>query len=173
MQAENKRSRLLNCGSLWRSAVIGLVVPISNVDEVPSDRRRCRHFRRYQMCTAPSALSSFKITIAGRSAPLSRFKLIRVHCKAHTATRFSPFKSGVEKNLIQSLCFSLPFYDATAGDDHCTHPGFHSFIFDNFGRGSSVFDSGVGTGANKDPVHSNLSNGSARGKSHVIQSGLD
>ncbi len=65
--------------------------------------------RRHQVRTATPALAALKITVGSRSATLAGGKLVRVHPKAHGATRVAPLEARVEENGIQSFVFGWIF----------------------------------------------------------------
>ena len=78
---------------------------------------RC-HGRTDQMSTSSVALTSFKVTVAGRGATLAWLQAIGIHGQTHRATWFTPLESGRTENLIQAFVLGLLFDQARARDDH-------------------------------------------------------
>src|SRR5258708_13360196 len=85
-----------------------LKLPIANVGEVTSDGRRGRHHRANQVSPPTAPLTPFKIAIAGGGAALSRLQNVRIHSKAHRASRLAPLKPRVLKNSIHTFLLRRP-----------------------------------------------------------------
>ena len=59
------------------------------------------------MGAASSPLASLEITVTRTGAALPSFEPIVIHRQAHRATRLTPLKARVPKNLIQPLGLGL------------------------------------------------------------------
>src|SRR5262245_37905893 len=128
------------------------VIPISDVHEMSSDSRGGGHGGRDQVRAAPFSLSSFEISIAGGSTPLAWFELVRVHCQAHAATRFSPFEAGVTEDTIESLLFGLRLYLAAARHHHRRNFRSHMVTAQHVRRAAQILDASVGARADEDTL---------------------
>src|SRR6202034_923845 len=77
------------------AAMLLLKLPISDVGEVPRNRRRRRHHGADQMRAPAAPLPPLKIAVAGRSAAFSRLQNIRIHSQAHRAPGLAPLKPRI------------------------------------------------------------------------------
>jgi hypothetical protein len=89
-----------------------LLGKLTNVHKVTMNGCGSGHGGADQMCPSASALTAFKIAVAGACASLAGFKSIGVHCQAHRTTRFTPFKSSGLENFVQAFSLGL-FFDQT------------------------------------------------------------
>ena len=74
------------------------------------------------MGTATGALAAFEVAIGGRGAMLARFQTIGVHRQTHGTAGLAPLETGVDKNSVQPLYFSLLL--------HRAGPRHHQRLFD-------------------------------------------
>jgi hypothetical protein len=91
---------------------------LTNVHKVTMNGRRCGHGWANQVRAAASALTAFKVTVAGAGASLARFESVGIHGQAHRATGFAPFKTSCFEDLVKALALRLFFDQARAGHDH-------------------------------------------------------
>src|SRR5262245_48489554 len=94
------------------------VAPRADVDEVAFERGSCCHRWRDQMRAALVALTAFEVAVRGRSTALAGLQLIGVHAEAHGAAGLTPFESGVQEDLVETLGLGLLFDETRAGNDH-------------------------------------------------------
>ena len=85
--------------------------------------RRRRHGGADQVRAATSALTAFKVTVAGAGATLARFESIGIHGQAHRATGFAPFKASCFEDLVKALALGLFFDQARARHHHGVDAG--------------------------------------------------
>ena len=127
------------------------------------------------MRASARALSSFKITIGGGSTTLAGFQTIGIHRQTHGATRFTPFKPRIFENHVQTFGFGLLFHQTRAGNHKRQfHIARHLFAqaFDHPRGGTHIFNTAVGTRADKHFVHLDRIDRRARSQSHILQSTL-
>src|SRR5690606_18609365 len=99
------------------------MVWISSVERTHVDKMagngggRC-HGWADQVSTTTLPLTSFKVTVGGRSATLARFQTVGIHGQTHGATRRTPLKSGAQENLVQTFLFGLTFHQTGAWNNH-------------------------------------------------------
>jgi hypothetical protein len=149
------------------------VFPIPDVDKMAFDRRGGCHRGRHQVRSPPTTLASFKVSIAGRSTSLTRFEFVGVHGQTHAATGFSPFESGSSKDFVQAFFLGLMFDDTTPWNNHGADVATDFVVFHDCRRRPEVFNSRVGTRADKDPVDLDLHNGCPRRQVHIIERRLN
>jgi hypothetical protein len=101
--------------------------------------------------TATLALTAFEITIGCTCAALSWLQNVRVHPKTHRTTRFTPLKSSIYENGVQSLGLGLLLYKAGAWDNKRAWNGDFASIDDSSGC-SEVFDTAICARANPDCI---------------------
>src|SRR5687768_2335056 len=76
------------------------------------------HCRAHQVGTPPRTLPAFKVTIGSGSAAFAGFQPVVIHCKAHRATRFAPFKSCIAEYPVKPLLLRLMLDQARTWHDH-------------------------------------------------------
>ena len=72
-------------------------------------------------------------------------EFVRVHCQAHGAARFTPFKTSFDKDLVQPFLLSLGLDQTGARHHQRLLDGAGNFAaFGHLGGGAQVFDALVG-----------------------------
>src|SRR6202034_3093252 len=98
------------------------------------------------------ALTALEVTVGRRGAALLGLELVRVHRKAHRATRLAPIEASLGENLVQAFGFRLLLHDSRAGYDHRIDVGVHRLALGDFRRRAQILDPAVGAGADEDAV---------------------
>src|SRR5712691_763744 len=75
------------------------------IREMARNRGCRRHGRTHQMGASAAPLPSFEIAVGGRGAALARLQPVGIHRQAHRASRFAPFETGGEEDLVQAFGF--------------------------------------------------------------------
>src|SRR5947209_19721894 len=83
---------------VWRVNDLITLLQLSNVDEVPGDRRCRSHRRAHKMCPAQLSLPPLEISIGGRGASLAGLQDVRVHPQTHGAARLAPVEAGLAEH---------------------------------------------------------------------------
>ena len=96
-------------------------------------------------------------------------QFIRVHGEAHRAAWLSPFKTRCGKDFIQPFAFCLLFNQPRTG----YHNRFFDAIcdsatFDNRRRRADIFNTRVGTRADKHPIDFDVSDRLTWGQTHIL-----
>src|SRR5438309_972247 len=79
---------------------------LTNIDKVTGNSGSGSHGRADQVGASTTALTAFKITVAGRSAALTLGELIAIHSNTHAAPCLAPLETSISENVGQSLFFS-------------------------------------------------------------------
>ena len=144
-------------------------LPFADIGKVAGDSGCRGHHRAYQVGAPTPALTSFKVTIAGRSAALAGSKNIRVHAQAHGAAGFAPVKTSRPKNFIQTFFFRLLLHLLRAGNHHRANMRMNAVSAYHLSRGAKILDTGVGARADKDAIDRQLFDRLAWLQSHVFE----
>src|SRR5437773_282800 len=99
-----------------------VLLKISNIHKVSSNRRRRRHRRANEMGAASTTLPTFEIAVAGRGAALTCSQCITIHSNTHATTSLAPLKTCIAEDIGQSLFLSLPPHLHRARHDPRLHP---------------------------------------------------
>ena len=127
------------------------------------------------MRASTRTLSSFEITIGSGSTTLTRFQTIGIHRQTHGATRLTPFKPRVFENHVQTFGLGLLFHQTRTRHNQCLFDIARHLLtqaFDHPRGGTHVFNTAVGTRADKHLVHLDRIDRRARSQSHILQSTL-
>src|ERR1700678_1497522 len=124
------------CLPNWRSL---LKLPIPNVSEMSGNRSRGRHHGADEVGAPATALATFEITIAGGGAAFSRLQDVGIHAETHGASRFAPFESSIEKNLVQAFLLRGMLDGLRAGHHHRPDLWIHVLAFRDARRRAQVF----------------------------------
>ncbi len=73
------------------------------------------------MRSPAASLPTFKIPVAGGGAALARLQNIRIHSQAHRASRFAPFESRIQKNLMQAFLLRRALHRLRSRHHHRSH----------------------------------------------------
>ena len=105
---------------------------------------------------------------------LATFQTVRVHRQAHGATGLTPFKAGLDKNLVQTFLLGLRL-DQTGARHHqrLFHGSGNLAAFGNGGRRAQVFDARVGAGADKHAVQLDIGDRLIGCQAHVLEGTRD
>ncbi len=145
------------------------VLPLANIDKVAFDRGGGRHHGRNEVRSAAAALPAFEIPVAGRGTSLAGTQNVRIHPQAHAATCIAPFKTGVDKNPIQSFLFRLSFDAAAARYHHGLDRISHLVSAYHIGRVSKILNPTVRARADKYAIHRNALDWRAGPEIHVLE----
>jgi hypothetical protein len=131
------------------------------------------HGGAHQMSPPSSSLTTFKVPVRGRSTPLLRFQLIRVHSETHGTPSLSPIKPSALEDDIDPLGLGLLLDQSGSRDDHGVDPlgdlGILASREDDLGSRPQILDSSVGTRTQERLVDLDFLHDLARGQSHVLQ----
>jgi hypothetical protein len=137
------------------------------------DPCRSRHRGAHEMGATAGSLASLKISVTRTRASLTGLEPIIVHRQTHRTTRFTPLKTRIPKDSIQSLGLGLcldqsgPWYD----QDLPHGIGFATTPRDPGSR-TQILDSGIRTRTNKNPIDPDVGDWGVGNKAHVLQGAL-
>src|SRR5579859_5741535 len=114
-------------------------VPISNVDEMPRNRRCRRHRRADQVGATALALTSLEVAVRGAGAAFARLKDVRIHAQAHAAASLAPFEPRVSEDAVQAFELGGHFDLVRARHDHRPHVGIDVLAAHDLSRRTQVF----------------------------------
>ena len=97
-------------------------------------------------------------------------QLIGIHGKTHGTTRFTPLQACLGKYFIQSFQFGLGFNQpGTRNYKGFLDIGRNLAPFYHRCRSAQVFNTGIGTGANKNPIQLDRLNWNSSLQPHVFK----
>src|SRR3954470_2100105 len=114
-------------------------------------------------------LSTFEVAVRGGSRALAGMQDVRVHAETHRAPCAAPLGTGTTKDVVESFRLGgnlhrhRPWYD-----EHPHALGDLASVEDARG-GAQVFDPTVGARAHEDDIHTDISQGCAGRKCHVLE----
>src|SRR5450755_1607371 len=148
---------------------LALKHPVANVGKVTSDGRCRRHHRADQMSSPTASLPTFKISIAGGGAALSRLQNVRIHAQAHRASRLPPFEPGILKNAMQPFPLGHALHRLRTRNHHCPNFRTHVMSLSHARRGSQIFNPRIRARSNEHAVDPDVLNPSPRFQAHILQ----
>ncbi len=135
-----------------------------------SDRSRCSHRWRDEVCTSASTLPALEVAIRCGGATLTGFEAIGIHGQAHRAARLTPFETGIAEDTVETFGLGLGFDQTGARHDkgQLDAVGTTSATDDRCSR-TQILDTGVGAGTDEDLVDTDIGNGRIRRQAHVVK----
>jgi hypothetical protein len=122
------------------------------------------------MSSAKSTLSALEVSVRCTGTSLLGGQNVGIHAQAHTATGLSPFKTGVNEDLVKSLFLSLSLDKTRARDNHGTLDVVSNLSsLDDIGGGSQILNSSVGARSNEHLVDRNVLHGRSSGQAHILK----
>src|ERR1700761_4152135 len=142
---------------------------------MPFDGRSRSHRGAHEGGTAPGALTTFEITIRRGRATFARIQPVGVHGETHRATRFTPFETGIGKDLVEAFTFRLRLHETRTRHYHGqTDVRRHAAaqLLHDVSRGANVFNARVGARPDEDFIRLDRLDRRVRFERHVFQRAL-
>ena len=121
------------------------------------------------MGPAAPTLTALEVTVATWPRNARRAQLVGVHRQAHGTACQTPFKTGVDEDLGQTLFFGLGTHKTRPGNDHGPHAVLDLFALQDRQRQRRVFDPPVGAGADEHRVDLDVGQLCAGRQAHVVE----
>src|SRR5436305_8489437 len=100
------------------ASIVGLLVPLADVDEVPLDGGRRGHLGGDEVGPPAAALAAFEVAVRRGRATLARLEDVGVHPEAHRTAGAAPFETGGLEDVVQPLRLRLGLHSHRAADHH-------------------------------------------------------